>query len=137
MELLVTVGIVLAFTIPVLFLLLSVTSVGQENTAKAQAEATARSLADTMNLVYAQGSGAKKVILINVPSSTESISAANGEVVIRIKTAGGIYEAAYPTFAKISSKVQNQIKQRTGLFEIVVENENNEVKLVDRNPPAQ
>ena len=78
LELLVTVGIVMAFTVPVLFLLLSLTSVGYENTAKAQADASTRSLAETMNFVYAQGDGAKKVLLLNVPASTEEIYVAGG-----------------------------------------------------------
>ena len=42
-ELMVTLGVVLAFTIPVIFLLFSITSVGYENAAVAQADASARS----------------------------------------------------------------------------------------------
>jgi uncharacterized protein (UPF0333 family) len=134
LEVLVTVGIVLAFTIPVLFLLLSLTSVGYEKTATAQADASARSLADTMNFVYSQGPGAKKSLLLNVPASTQEVYAANGEAVVRIKTASGTVDAVSPTFAAISGTRQTTrtaTGQKTGLFIISVENDDGKVKLLE------
>jgi len=129
MELLITLGIVLAFTIPVILLLLSVTSVGYENTAMAQAEASSRSLADNMNFVYAQGPGAKRLILLNLPASTEEIYAANGEIVVRIKTSTGTSDAVSPTFAKI--KRSDPITKK-GLFTLVVQtNDDGEVELLE------
>jgi len=138
MELLVTVGIVLAFTIPVLFLLFSITSVGYENTAKAQADASARSLADTMNFVYIQGPGAQKLVLLNVPASTESVSTrpgssgsavSGGEAVVSIRTSSGTFDAASPTFSKVS---QSAKITKTGLFVVVVRtNQNHEVEVVE------
>jgi uncharacterized protein (UPF0333 family) len=137
LEVLVTVGIILAFTIPVVFLLLSLTSVGYEKTATAQADASARSLADTMNFVYAQGPGAKKVMLMNVPASTQEVFAENGEVVIRIKIAGGgTIDEVSPTFAKIADTRQTTRDfptgqlgapgaQPTGLFMVIVSANNN------------
>jgi uncharacterized protein (UPF0333 family) len=134
LEVLVTVGIILAFTIPVLFLLLSLTSVGYEKTALAQADASARSLADTMNFVYAQGPGARKLLLLNVPASTQEVYVANGEAVVRIKTASGTADSVSPTFAKIVGAKQttrNPVTgQKTGLFVIIVENQGGEVKFV-------
>ena len=92
LELMVTVGVVIAFTIPVLFLLLSVTSIGYEDMAKAQADAASRSLADTMNSVYAQGNDSQREILLNVPPSTELVrvveTAEGAEVIITIRTSG-------------------------------------------------
>lgn len=133
LEVLVTFGIILAFTIPVLFLLLSLTSVGYEKTAAAQADASARSLADTMNFIYSQGPGARKSLLLNVPPSTQEVYAANGEAVVRIKGSAGLQDLPSPTFAKISGGKQTTRSpatgQRTGLFIVVVENQGGEVKL--------
>lgn len=131
LELLVTVGIVIAFTLPVLFLLLSFTSIGYEDTTKAQADAAARTLADAMNSVYAQGPGAQKTILLNVPASTQDISASDGEVVVRIRTSGGAFEAVSPTFAQIGADAE--LGMKSGLFVVVVENVNGKVELRDPN----
>ena len=134
LELLITIGIVLAFTIPVLFLLLSFTSVGYEDTTKAQADAAARTLADAMNSVYSQGAGAKKTILLNVPASTEEVYASGGEAVVRIRTSGGTFDAVSPTFAKIKGDSQT-IGTKSGLFVVVVQAEETidgvEVALID------
>ncbi|MFH1520893.1 MAG: hypothetical protein ABID61_04560 [Candidatus Micrarchaeota archaeon] len=118
-ELLISFGVVLAFTVPVLFLLLSVTSIGYEDASKAQADATARTLADTMNSVYAQGPGAQREILLNAPVSTQDIYVSNGEVVVRIKTANGDFDAVAPTIAKIHSS-PDSIGSKTGLFRVTV-----------------
>jgi len=126
-ELLITLGIILAFTLPVLFLLFTITQVGYEDTAMAQADAAARSLSDTANFVYAQGEGAKRVILLNTPPATESITIGNGEVVIRIKTSEGYYDGVSPTFAKIQGGTQDF--EGTGLFIIKVVNVDGEVDL--------
>jgi hypothetical protein len=135
----VTVGIVVAFTIPVLFLLLSVSSIGYEDTAKAQADASARTLADTMNAVYAQGYsqgvGAHREVLLNVPPSTEAVYASDGEVVVRIKTSGGSFDAVAPTLAKIGAGSKT-ISNKGGLFKVVVRtNAAGEVELIDPTAP--
>ncbi len=136
LELMVTVGIVIAFTIPVLFLLLSATSIGYEDTAKAQADASSRTLADTMNSVYSQGPGAKRLILLNVPSATQEVYASNGEAVVSIKTQSGEFEAASPTIAQISGTSQT-LGEKTGLFLVSVEADSvtGEVKLVEPLSP--
>lgn len=138
LELLVTVGVVLAFTIPVLFLILSISSVGYEDTAKAQADASARTLADAMDSVYAQGAGAQREVLLNAPPSTKGIYASKedvgGEVVVDIQTSGGGFEAVSPTIAKISSGSQ-RIEDKGGLFRVIVQtNSKGEVELIDPNP---
>jgi zona occludens toxin (predicted ATPase) len=135
LELMVTLGVVIAFTIPVLFLLLSVSSIGYEDTAKAQADATARTLADTMNSVYAQGPGASREILLNVPPSTESVYASAGEAVVNIRVSSGTHEASAPTIARISSSSKTFTK-KGGLFKILVRtNGKGEVELLDAVTP--
>ena len=132
LELFVTLGAVIAFTIPVLFLLLSVTSIGYEDTSKAQADASARTLADTMNSVYAMGPGAVREVLLNVPPSTETLYASDGEVVVRIKTSGGTFDAAAPTIATIAPV--SPIQKKSGLFRLIVRaNPTGEVEIIDPN----
>ena len=131
----VTLGVVIAFTIPVVFLLLSASSIGYEDTAKAQADATARSLSDTMNTVYAQGPGAQREVLINVPPSTQSVFASGGEVVVRLKAPGGPFDAVSPTIAKIGAGSRT-ITGESGLLKVVVRaNSRGEVELVDPTAP--
>lgn len=132
LELLVTVGVVIAFTIPVLFLLLSATSIGFEDTSKAQADATARTLADAMNSVYSQGEGTSRLILVNAPSNTQEILLEDNEVVVKIVTSNGVFESASPTIAKIRGGSQS-IGKKTGLFQILIENNNGEVELIDKS----
>jgi hypothetical protein len=140
LELLVTFGVVLAFTVPVLFLILSVSSMGYEDTAKAQADASARSLSDSMNSIYAQGytpgvGGAQRELLLNVPPSTEAIYASDGEVVVRIRTSGGAFDAVSPTIASISP-TSRTIQGKSGLIMVVIRtNSNGEVELIDPSAP--
>lgn len=132
LELMITLGIVVAFTIPVLFLLLSVTSIGYEDTAKAQADASARTLSDTLNSVYAQGPGAQKEILLNVPASTQSIYTTGGEAVVILRTSGGDFEASSPTIAEINGN--QTIGKKSGLFTLIVRtNPQGKVELIDPN----
>ncbi|MFN7991885.1 MAG: hypothetical protein U0R44_07060 [Candidatus Micrarchaeia archaeon] len=142
LELMVTVGVVIAFTIPVLFLLLSVSSVGYEDTAKAQADASARTLADTMNSVYAQGPGAERELLLNVPATTQEVRAdavapgqRGGEAIVRIRTSGGGFDATSPTIAVVSPSSQTIVK-KTGLFRLVVRADpQGRVELIDPTAP--
>ncbi len=135
LELLATVGVVVAFTVPVLFLLLSVSSIGYEDTAKAQADATSRTIADSMNTIYAQGPGAQRDILVNIPPATQSVYASGGEVVVKIRTSGGEFDAASPTIAKIGSGSMT-VTGKTGLIRLVIRaNNRGEVELIDPNPP--
>jgi uncharacterized protein (UPF0333 family) len=128
MELLITLGIILAFTLPVIFLMFTVTQVGYEETEMAQADASARSLADTINLVYSQGPDAKRTIVLNNPPSTESVTMGSGEVVVRIKTSEGYYDGVSPTFAKIAGEeTEPQTIGGAGLFVVEVYNSDGEV----------
>lgn len=127
----VTLGVVLAFTIPVLFLLLSITSIGYEDTARAQADASSRTLADNMNSVYAQGPGAEREILLNVPATTQNITVTSNEVVVTIKTTSGIYQAASPTIASINP-LYSKINAKSGLFPLIIKTDSKgEVELND------
>lgn len=125
LELLVTFGVVIAFTVPVIFLLLSVSSVNHEKATKDQADAAARSLADSINIVYSQGDHARRVVLINAPSTTKEITVSGQEVAVRIGTSAGDYEAASQVFANVSGVAT--ITEKTGLFQINITNSGGQV----------
>ncbi len=118
MEMLITVGMVLAFTLPIVLFLFTATSSSYEETTKAQADAAARVLSDVINEVYSQGSGAKKTIALNLPSSTKTISVKNGEVIVVISS-GAVYTATYPVFAEIDDFDLSINKGGLQRFEII------------------
>ncbi|MEK6982377.1 MAG: hypothetical protein AABX38_05585 [Candidatus Micrarchaeota archaeon] len=99
LELLITLGVVLAFSLPVVFLLLTVSQFGFEDTSKFQADATAIKIADTINEVYAKQSYAKTTLLVNLPANTKEIKINGQEVIVEINSASGVYQAAAPIFA--------------------------------------
>lgn len=129
MEMLITVGMVLAFTVPVLFLMFTITSVGYENAGIAQAEASVRSLSDSINLVYgqgfSQGAGAKRVVLLNLPARTKEVSVRDGEVVLSVETSSGDFDASFPTFSEVEdAELVTSVNRRSGLVpvEVVADN---------------
>lgn len=83
-ELLITVGIFLVLTIPVVFLMLSYSSVKLENMEEMQARAIARKLGENTNEVYAT-CPAKKTIVIKIPNNVEHIRIDQNEAVVKIK----------------------------------------------------
>lgn len=119
-EMLVSLGAIFAFTIPVLLLLFSVTQYGQESAAISQTQATSRVLADAINDVYAQGPYAQKVILINIPSTVTELKIENNEVILQMKITNGVYDAASPIFAKMDDF--QSIKDKSGLFSVKIKN---------------
>jgi len=129
LELLITLGIIIAFTVPIVFLLLSVTSVGYEKAARDQADASARSLSDTINIVYAQGNGAKRIILLNLPSSTDQLKVSASEVSVIIKISSGTYEGVSPVFGNVETFDLSGANKKTGLFAVSVENVKGKVRL--------
>lgn len=83
-ELLIAVGIFLVLTIPVVFLMLSYSSVKVESMEEMQARAIARKLGENMNEVYAT-CPAKKTIVIKIPNNVEYIRIDQNEAVVKIK----------------------------------------------------
>lgn len=130
MELLVTFGVVLAFTVPVLLLLLSVSQFGFERSAVVQAQATAKLISDNINEVYLQGDGAQRVLLVNLPANTRFLNVTSTEVIIVTEISSGNYEAASPIFANMSQKFSFQ--EKSGLFPLSVVMEGGQVVLYER-----
>ncbi len=109
MELFTTIGMVIAFTIPVIMLFFSLTNAGYDSSAKSQAAAISRTIADNINEVYAQGEEAQRELLLNMPSSTDSLriigndNVEGGEVVVKLTVSGKTFESASPVFAKVET----------------------------------
>ncbi len=83
-ELLITVGIFLALTIPVVFLMLSYSSVKLENMEEMQARAVAKKLGESVNEVYAT-CPAKKTLVVKIPNNVEYIEINKNEAVLKIR----------------------------------------------------
>lgn len=118
-ELLTTFGIVVAFTFPVLLLLLAVTQYGHENASMAQADATVRILADSIDSVYFEGVGAKKTVLLNLPSGTKSLQIKKNEIVLDLSTSSGQYQAATPFSGVIAAEYTETDK--SGLLTVTLQ----------------
>lgn len=123
-EFVVTLGMILLFAIPVIFLLFSISQLGYEDSTLAQADASSRALAETINFVYSQGDGAKRVILLSTPPSTKSIVIGK-EVSVTIDTSKGPYTASAPIFGQ----AEPTTLRKSGLFPIEVRNSGNRVSV--------
>lgn len=123
-EFVVTLGMVLLFAIPVIFLLFSISQLGYEDSTLAQADASSRTLAETINFVYSQGDGAKRVVLLSTPPSTQSIVIGK-EVSVTIATSRGPYTASAPIFGQ----AEPTTIRKSGLFPIEVRNSGNRVSV--------
>ncbi|HLD59619.1 MAG TPA: hypothetical protein VI912_01390 [Candidatus Bilamarchaeaceae archaeon] len=105
LEVLITLGLILSFSIPVLFLLLSVSQVGYETSSLLQADAAAGILSDSINDIYSQGPGAKRLLSLNVPTNTDSVIILENEVIIRLRTSSGYYDAVAPLVANVTQNI--------------------------------
>ena len=110
MELLVTFGIFLAFSVPVLLVMFSTSNYGYERASLAQADAASKNIADTINEVYLQGGGARRTIAVAFPNNMDGLLIQNHEVIVRLRTSSGFYEAVSPIFASV-----DPINSRIGL----------------------
>lgn len=128
-ETLTTLGMVIAFTVPILLLMLSASQYGAETTAVYQTQSSARVIADTINDVFVQGSGASKQILVNLPGNTESIEFNGKEVVIIMNLQNGKYNAVTPVFADGIVETQT-VEQVNGLVPLTIRNIDGKIEVI-------
>ncbi len=129
-ETLSTLGMVLAFTVPVLLLLLSASQYGAESTAIYQTQSSARIVADTINDVFVQGNGATKQVLINLPGNTDSLEITGNEVIIILTVQNGKYDAVAPIFANVHPDTDaQQITEVNGLVSLTIKNTDGEIEV--------
>jgi len=124
MEMFTTVGIFIAFLIPMILLLITLSGQNFEEVSKAQSAVVTAKLAQNINSVYLGGSNTTKQILINLPSNVKSLNISNGEVKISLNTMSGITEESYPIFANLSREYNSD---RKGLMWITIKNINEKV----------
>ncbi len=123
MELLTTFGMLIAFSVPVLLLLLSITQYGHENATIAQADATVRLIAENIDFLTIQGSQAKKMLLVNIPSNTKKlqIKQSSHEVILTISSSAGSYDAVAPFYGNATDF---ELSGLSGLIALTLENKN-------------
>lgn len=129
-EMFTTVGIMIAFIVPLAVLLLTFSSQGFEEVSKSQADITVKKIAHSMNTVYLEGDGATKTILVNLPSNSDSLNitgfADGGEVRVNLTGSFGSSEATYPFIANLKEDFHTPKK---GLFWLKITNMNHEVNI--------
>lgn len=96
---LVMVGFALVLIVPLALLFLSATGVESGKAAVLQAKAAARTISSEAGVVYLQGNGATKTILVNYPDGVTGIRADGRLVAIGMKADERQLEITSPTFA--------------------------------------
>ncbi len=122
LELLITVGMVVIFTVPVVLLLLSFSQSGIENISYSKAEANAKILADSITEVSIQGEGAKRTVYLDLPQNLYVLTVRDNEVTLMLETSSGPYDAVapYSGIAKTGPD-SSGIYDRRGITAVVVE----------------
>lgn len=88
-ELLVSVGIAIAFIIPLVLLFSSSSSTKATELSKMQAKALAQQIADESAQVWYMGSGAKRTVFLNYPNNLANITVNGTQAIVTIFGEGG------------------------------------------------
>ena len=135
MEMLITVGMMMAFVVPISLLLLSVSSQNFEEVSKHQAYVTVQKIAHAVNSVYLEGKDSSKNVLLNIPSNTKSVEIRSSEIVLVLTTKSGDYDVSYPLIpspGEVTVAETNEEITLRGLSWIQVKNiGNNKVEIYE------
>jgi hypothetical protein len=101
-EMLVTIGVILIFIIPILLLLLVGAQARFESLSHVQASSVVRIIADSINEVHIEGPQSSKVVMVNVPTNTQYINITKNEVIIRLETSSGPTDIATSFFGQLN-----------------------------------
>jgi hypothetical protein len=101
-EMLVTIGVILVFIVPILLLLLVGAQARFESLSHIQANSVVRIIADSINEVNIEGPGASKVIIVNVPTNTRYLNITENEVVLTLETSNGPTDVTTTFFGVIN-----------------------------------
>lgn len=124
-EMFVTVATFLAFSVPVILAVLAASQLRLEDLSLVHGATTVQLLSDDINEVYLQGNGARRSVLLDLPSATRNITVSDGMVVLYLKTSSGPYEISHPIIANASYFSES----RSGLTNIVLTMEGGQVVL--------
>lgn len=126
MEMFTTVGIFVAFLIPVVLLLFTVSSQNFEEVSKSQADVVVKKIAHNINSVYLMGDNSSRTILIHLPSNSQSLKINEGEVILYLSTYSESFESSYPIIAELREDFETD---STGLFWIKITNIHHQVNI--------
>lgn len=115
-EMLVTVATLLAFSVPIVLLALSSSNIRLEDLSLFHGRSTVQQLSDSINEVYLQGEGAKRSIILDLPSNTKNLTISGNTVTLLLSTTSGQYEISHPILADTN----NYSIQRTGMTNVVM-----------------
>jgi hypothetical protein len=120
-EMMVTIGMILVFVVPIVLLLLVGAQARFESLSQVQAASTARIVADSINEVYVEGRGpidnspgASKVAILNVPTNAEKLEITGKEVVITLYTPSGPSDVVATFFGEVREESQGEILSMGG-----------------------
>ncbi len=102
-ETLAMVGFVLAFSLPIVFLLFTTANIESENIYVGQARVSAKTIADVSNRVYSEGEGSNRLVLVSIPENTLNVTTENYEVVLKLETSKGEMDVVAVTYANITN----------------------------------
>lgn len=125
-EMLVSVATLLAYTIPLVLLLFSLTQLRLEDISISSGRATVQQLSDTINEVHLQGAHAKRSLILDLPSNSQNLSVSGNSIILRLSTTSGPYEISHPVLANVSDF---SISSRSGLINIIVKTNGTQVVL--------
>lgn len=114
-ETMVTIGMVLVFVVPIVLLLLVGAQARFESLSHVQAGSCARIIADSINEVYAEGPGASKVAIVNIPSNALLVSISENEVTIALSGSNGQSEVVAPFFGEVHEDSRAEISNEAGV----------------------
>jgi hypothetical protein len=101
MEMMVTIGMILVFVVPIVLLLLIGAQARFESLSHVQAGSTVRIIADSINEVYLEGPIASKVVILNIPTNTRTIKITENEVIITLDTNSGTADVVASFFGEM------------------------------------
>jgi hypothetical protein len=95
-EMLVSVATLLAFSLPIVLLALSMSHLGLEDLSLFHSRSTVQMVSDSINEVHLQGGDAKRTILIDLPSNALNLTVSGNMVTIYLSTGSGPYAVSHP-----------------------------------------
>ena len=99
---LVTIGVILIFVIPILLLLLVGAQARFESLSHVQASSVIRIISDSINEVHIEGPQASKVVIVNIPTNTRYLNITENEVVMTLETRNGPTDIAASFFGELN-----------------------------------
>lgn len=125
-EMFVTVTMLLAFTVPIILLVISSSQLRLEDLSVFHGRTAVQQLSDTINEVYLEGPGSKRSFLIDLPSNTQNLTFSGNTVTLYLATESGPYQISHPIFANVTYFTI----RKSGLAQVNLIMENQQVRVI-------